>query len=77
MPLKVLPFQSALSLMTMCFNSKTRPLAVISFGGLMVEERASQVLRGDHSAVPGLYAVGEWPAPPEPPRIHSCHFVLS
>lgn len=39
-------------------NSKTFPLAVISFGGLVVEERSSQVMRDDGSLVPGLYAVG-------------------
>ena len=39
-------------------DSKTFPLAVISFGGLVVEERTSQVKREDGSLVPGLYAVG-------------------
>lgn len=39
-------------------DSKTFPLAVISFGGLVVEERSSQVMRDDGSLVPGLYAVG-------------------
>ena len=31
---------------------------MISFGGLAVEERTSQVLREDGSPVPGLYAAG-------------------
>jgi len=39
-------------------DSKTFPLAVISFGGLAVEEQSSQVTRNDGSLVPGLYAVG-------------------
>jgi len=39
-------------------DSKTFPLAVISFGGLAVEERSSQVMRDDGSLVPGLYATG-------------------
>ena len=39
-------------------DSKTFPLAVISFGGLVVEERSSQVMRDDGSLVPGLYAAG-------------------
>jgi len=39
-------------------DSGTFPLAVITFGGLAVEERSSQVKREDGSPVPGLYAVG-------------------
>jgi 3-oxo-5alpha-steroid 4-dehydrogenase len=39
-------------------DSKTFPLAVISFGGLAVDEHSSQVRREDGSPVPGLYAVG-------------------
>jgi 3-oxo-5alpha-steroid 4-dehydrogenase len=39
-------------------DSKTFPLAVISFGGLDVDERTSQVRRTDGSLVENLYAVG-------------------
>jgi 3-oxo-5alpha-steroid 4-dehydrogenase len=39
-------------------HSKTFALAVISFGGLQVEERNSQVKREDGSVIEGLYAVG-------------------
>jgi 3-oxo-5alpha-steroid 4-dehydrogenase len=39
-------------------SSKTLPLAMISFGGLDVDERTSQVRRGDGSLIETLYAVG-------------------
>jgi 3-oxo-5alpha-steroid 4-dehydrogenase len=39
-------------------GSKTFPCAVITFGGLAVDEATSQVLREDGSAIPRLYAVG-------------------
>jgi len=39
-------------------GSKTLPLALISFGGLDVDERTSQVRRADGSLIDNLYAVG-------------------
>jgi len=39
-------------------DSKTFPLAVISFGGLDVDERTSQVRRADGALIENLYAVG-------------------
>ncbi|MBP1685560.1 MAG: delta 4,5-alpha steroid dehydrogenase [Deltaproteobacteria bacterium] len=39
-------------------DSKTFPLAVISFGGLEVDERTSQVRRADGTLIENLYAVG-------------------
>ncbi len=39
-------------------DSKTLPLAVISFGGLDVDERTSQIRRSDGTLVDNLYAVG-------------------
>lgn len=39
-------------------DSKTLPLALISFGGLDVDERTSQVRRADGTSIENLYAVG-------------------
>ena len=39
-------------------DSKTLPCAVITFGGLTVDEKTGQVMRDDGSGIPGLYAAG-------------------
>jgi 3-oxo-5alpha-steroid 4-dehydrogenase len=39
-------------------GSKTLPCAVITFGGLVVDEKTGQVKREDGSMIPGLYAAG-------------------
>jgi len=39
-------------------HSKTLPLAVVTFGGLKVDDKSRQVVREDGSLVDGLYAAG-------------------
>ena len=39
-------------------DSRVLPCAVITFGGLTVDEKTGQVVRDDGSGIPGLYAVG-------------------